>query len=135
MERTIGVLTDVKDLSEWLDGSRVDQARLVPSSGRLRLELELTRACPELSTTARRGFLTRTKTPWVRCHLAFNQVTEASVQHLTEPRPGETSLLSCEAVAGGYQLVVTAPDGLQLVLKLEQLDGHFVDTGTPIASP
>ena len=135
MKRTIAVVNDMKDLSELLNGARVEQASLVPSGGRLRLEMELTRACPELQTAVRRGLLTRTKTPWVKSRLTLNQIKDASVQRLTETPPGETPLLSCEAIPGGYTLVVTSPDGLRLSLALEQLIGQFADVGSPIESP
>ena len=135
MERTISVLNDVKDLSELLEGASVDQARLAPSSGRLQLELDLTRACPELETVVRRGFSTRTKTPWVKSRLTLSQVKGASVQHLTDVSPTQSPLLSCEAIPGGYALVVTGHDGLRLSLTLEQLNGQFADVGKPVESP
>ena len=135
MEQRISVVSDVKNLSELLNGASVDQARLVPSGGRLRLELELTRACPELATVVRRGLLTRTKTPWVKSRLVLDQIKDAAVQRLVDTPPDQTPLLSCEAIPGGYQLVVTAPDGLHLQLTLEQLDGQFADVGKPIESP
>jgi hypothetical protein len=135
MEREIHVLSDVKDLSELIDGASVDQARLIPSGRRLSLEMSLTRACPELQTVVRRGLLTRTKTPWVKSRLTLNQITEASVQRLIDTPAESASLLSCEAIQGGYTLVVTSPDGLRLSLTLEQLDGRFMDVGAPIDSP
>ena len=133
MERTLKVLTDVKDLGELLDGANIDQARLVPSGGRLRLELELTRACPELQTVVRRAFGTRTKMPWVKSHLVFDHVQNAAIQRLTDTPPGQTSVLSCEAIPGGYTLTVTSPDDLRLVLTLPQLVGQFADVGQPLA--
>ena len=135
MEQAIALVSDVKNLSELLDGASVDQTRLVPIGGRLRLEIELTRACPELQTVVRRGFLTRTKTPWVKGCLTLNQVTDAAVRHVADASPGQAPLLTCEAIPGGYRLVVTAPDGLQLQLTLEQLNGQFADVGKPIESP
>ena len=135
MEQAISVVSDVKNLGELLDGASVDQARLIPRGGRLRLEMELTRACPELQTAVRRSFLTRTKTPWVKSRLALDQIKEAAVQRLVDAPPDQVPLLSCEAIPGGYQLVVTAPDGLRLQLSLEQLDGQFTDVGQPMGSP
>ena len=135
MERAISVLSDVKDLSELLEGASVDQARLTPSGGRLKLEMELTRACPELQTVMRRGVITRTKTPWVKSCLTLSQIKDASVRRLTDAPPGETPLLSCEAIPGGYTLVVMSHDGLRVSLTLEQLNGQFADVGNPIESP
>ena len=135
MEQLITVVSDVKNLSELLEGSSIDEARLTPSGGRLRLDLELTRACLELQPVARRGFMTRTKTPWVKSRLTMSPILDASVRRLADSPTVHTPLLSCEAIPGGYRLVVTAPDGLQLHLTLEQLDGHFADVGKPIESP
>lgn len=132
MERAIAVLTDVKDLSELLHGAGVDQARLVPSSGGLRLELGVTRAMPEQATVVRRGFLSRTKTPWTKSRLVLERIREASVQRVAEIPSPDVPLLACEAIPGGYSLVLTAPDGLQLALTLEQLQGHFSDVGSPM---
>ncbi len=134
MERTIAVLSDVKDLSELLNGASIDHARLVPSGGRLRLEMELTRACSELQPAIHRGFMGRTKTPFVKSRLSLGQIKDAAVQRLTDAPPAQASLLSCEAVSGGYTLVVTSPDGLRLSLNLEQLNGQFADLGQPITS-
>ena len=127
MERTIAVVNDVKDLSELLSGARVEQARLVPSGGRLRLEMELTRIYSELQTVERHGLLTRTKTPRFKSRLVLSQIKDAAVQRLTDAPPGETPLLSCEAIPGGYTLVVASSDWLRLLLTLEQLDGQFAD--------
>ena len=44
MERAITLVTDVKDLSDLLDGAGVDEARLVSVGGRMQLGLHLTRA-------------------------------------------------------------------------------------------
>ena len=135
MDRTIRVISDVKDLSELLDGASVDHARLVPSGARLRLEVELTRACAELQTVARRGWFTKTKTPWVKSRLSFAHIKDASIQRVEETPVQQVPLLSCEAIAGGYTLVMTSPDGLRLTVVLEQLDGQFADFGQPITSP
>ncbi|MBI3010993.1 MAG: hypothetical protein HYY58_00670 [Candidatus Omnitrophica bacterium] len=135
MEKAIAVLTDVKDLSEVLDGASVDRVCLIPSGGRLRLEMELTRACPELNTVVRRGFLTKTKTPWVKGRLSLGQIKDASVERMAETPADQPPLLLCETVPGGYTLVVTSPDGLRLSLTLEQLEGQFADIGRPVDSP
>jgi len=135
MERAITVLSDVNALSELLDGARVDRARLVPSAGKLRLELEVTRACPELQTVERRGLMRRRRIPWVTSRLRLDQVKDAAVQRLDGLPPGQTPLLSCEAIPGGYRFVVTTADGLRLQAVLETLSGQFADTGAPSASP
>lgn len=134
MERTIAVLTDLKDLGELLDGASVDQATLVPSGGRLRLELALTRAMPEQATVVRRGLISRTKTPWTKSRLTLERIFDASVQRLADTPTAEVPLLACEAIPGGYSLTITAPDGLQLALRLEQLTGQFLDIGSPLES-
>ncbi len=135
MEHTIAVVSDVKNLSELLGGASVDAARLMPSSGGLRLEMDLTRACSELQPAVRRGFMTRTKTPWTKSRLVLEAIADATIAH-AEDRPAEqTPLLSCEAVPGGYMLTVHSPDGLRLRLRLEQLTGRFADTALPNEAP
>ena len=135
MERAITVLSDIKDLSELLDGARIDQVRLVPDGGRLRVEMELTRACPELKTTVRVGLRRRVKVPWVKSRLSLAHIKDASVQRLEDGPADQTPLLSCEAVSGGYACDVTGLDGLQLSLSLEQLSGEFADTSSPADAP
>jgi len=135
MERAVAVLTDVKDLAELLNGSSVDQARIGTSGGRLTLDMELTRAMPEQQRVVRYGLFKRIKTPWVKSRLTLNQITEVAIQRLADQPPNPVPLFSCEAVPGGYELIVTAPDGLRLQCKLEQLSGTFIDVGSPIDSP
>ena len=135
MEQIIAVVSDVKNISELLEGASVDAARLVPSGGRLRLEMDLTRACPELQTRVRRGFVTRTKTPWTKSRLVLEEVAEASMTHADDRPAEQIPLLSCDAVPGGYTLTVHSPDGLRLQLRLEQLTGRFVDTASPGEAP
>lgn len=135
MERAIGVVTDVKDLGELLSGAMVDQARLSPSAGRLRLELELTRAMPERTTVVRRGLFSRATTPWIKSRLVLEQIQQVGIQRLTETSVEQSPLLVCDAVPGGYTLTVTSPDGLRLSVSLEQLSGRFSDVGQPIESP
>ena len=135
MERSIAVVTDVKDLSDLLSGARVDQAQLVPSAGRLQLVVDLTRAMLEQQHVVRRGLIKRLKTPWTKCQLTLNEVTAVTVKRVTDTAPDQTPLLSCDAVKGGYQVTVQAPDGLQFVLGLERLAGTFSDVGSPIDSP
>lgn len=134
MERAIAVLNDIKDLSEMLDGARIDQARVTSSGGHLRFELELTRAMVEEAPAAHRGFFTRAKTPWVKSRLSLDQVQDVAVQPLSDRSPQQVPLLNCEAIPGGYRLVVTAPDGLQLSLTLGQLTGRFQDVSGPLTS-
>jgi hypothetical protein len=135
MQRDIKVLTDVKDLSELLSGARIERVRLLPSGGGMQLSAELTRAMPERQTVIRQGLFRRLKTPWTACELELFRVTSVAVKHLTDLAPDQTPVIACEAVPGGYQFTVQAPDGLQLVLNLDQLDGSFADIGAPIASP
>ena len=132
MERAVNVLGDIKDLSEMLQGASLDQARLVPGGGGLRLELELTRACAELQPAGRRGFRLRPRVPWVKSRLVLNGISDAAVQRVDDGSPAQTSLLVCDAVTGGYTLSVTSHDGLRLVLTLDRLSGDFRDVGKPI---
>lgn len=135
MQRTIQVLSDVKDLSELLRGARVEQADLAPSGGQLALALALTRAMAEQRTTVRQGFVQRVKTPWTKCALRLGAVTGASVKRMEDRIPDDAPLFSAEAIPGGYELTVQAADGLRLVVKLDRLDGSFADVGSPIVSP
>lgn len=135
MERTLSVLSDVKSLSEFLEGASLERAHLLPGMGHMSLELELTRACPELATVVRRGFIARTKTPWVKSRLTLRRITDVAVQRIADATTAPKPLLACESVPGGYRAVVTSPDGLELTVALEQLDGQFVDVGTPVESP
>ena len=135
MQRTITVVSDVKDLAELLSGASVEQARLVPSAGRLQLVVDLTRAMLERQHVVRRGLIKRLNTPWTKCQLTLHEVTAVTVKRVTDTAPDQTPLLSCEAVKGGYQLTVQAPDGLQFVLGLERLTGTFSDVGNPIETP
>ena len=135
MERAITLVTDVKDLSDLLDGAGVDEARLVSVGGRMQLGLHLTRAMIERQQVVRAGFLKKMKTPWTKCDLTLKGITTIAIKRVTDAPPDQTPLLSCDAVKGGYQLIVQGPDGLQFVLGLEQLDGTFVDIGSPIEAP
>jgi hypothetical protein len=135
MQRTISVVSDVKDLSEVLNGASVDQARFVSSGGRLRLEMELTRAMVERQQVIRQGWFKRFRTPWIKSRLVLEQIQDVAVQHLSDQPPEQLPLLACDAIAGGYQFVVTSPEGLRLQLTLEQLQGQFEDIGSPIESP
>jgi len=54
---------------------------------------------------------------------------------MSDQPPVEVPLLACEAVPGGYQVTLRASDTLQVAFSLEQLDGTFVDVGTPIEAP
>lgn len=135
MEQTIAVVSDVKNVSELLEGASVDGARLVPAGGRLRLEMDLTRACPELQTVVRKGFMTRTKTPWTKSRLTLEAIKDVAIQRAADVPSTQAPLLSCDAVPGGYSLTVTAHDGLRLQLTLEQLTGRFMDVGQPVEAP
>ena len=135
MQRNITLVTDVKDLSEFLNGASIEQARVVSSGGRLRLEVELTRAMVEEQRVVHQGLFKRMKTPWIKGRLTLHQIQDVTVQCVSDLPPDQAPLLSCDAVPGGYQLVVSAPDGLRLQLTLEQLSGQFEDLGAPIESP
>ncbi len=135
MDRAITLMTDVKDLGELLAGARVEQAKMVQAGGRLQLLVELVRAMPERQHVIRRGLFQRAKTPWTKCQLTLTGVQSLTVKRLEDLGPDQTPLLVCEAVSGGYQLTIQAPDGLQLVLGLERLEGAFADVGSPIESP
>ena len=134
MERKVTVLSDIKDLGELLGGSRVEQARLLPSNGALQLVLDFTRAMPERASAVRQGFVKKVRTPFTKCQLTLGKVRQAAVKRVDDPA-SEQPLLSCDAITGGYQLTVQTPDGLQLVLQLEQLTGAFADVGEPIETP
>ncbi len=127
MERTISVLSDVKDLGELLAGACIEQARCVPSGARLRLEIELTRPCRERPT--------KPPIPWVKSRLQIGQIKESSVQRVSEQVRGQTPWLSCDAIPGGYHLMITSADGLRFVLTLEQLNGQFADVGQSVSGP
>lgn len=135
MQRDIKVLTDVKDLSELLSGASVDRVRLSPGGAGMQMMAELTRAMPERQVVVKHGFFRRAKTPWTTCELKLSHITSVNVKHLTDVAPDQTPVMACEAVPGGYELTVQAPDGLQLILSLDQLDGSFADVGSPIESP
>ena len=130
MERRIQVLGDLKDLSDILSGASVDQTRLLPAQGRLRLEMELTRACIESPIEQTGLFGVRKKIPWVKSSLTLNGITGVSLTKV--PETGQAPLLVCDSVSGGYTVALTAPDGLRLSLSLEQLDGLFSDIGKPV---
>ena len=135
MERTIGLLTDVKDLSDLLQGARLDQVQVTPMGGILQLAVGLTRAMLEQQQVVRSGFLRRLKTPWTKCELRFARVKVLTITRVTDQAPDHAPLLACDAISGGYQLTVQAPDGLQLTLGMDQLDGRFADLGNPIENP
>lgn len=135
MERAVAVVSDVKDVGELLNGASVEQAQLVPSDGQLTLILELTRALLERQEVVRRGPFRRLKTPWTKCELRLRHIRSVTVRRLTDQAPNHAPLVSCEAVSGGYEVTVQAPDGLQFVLSADRLDGAFTDVGTPIETP
>ena len=135
MNKQLTVLSDVKDLAELLDGAGVEQAKLVPAGGRLELVIEGTRAMVEQPPVARSGWFTRAKTPWTKYRLTLTRITSVTVTRVEHAPADHAPLFACDAVPGGYQLTVQAPDGLQLVAGLEQLDGAFADAGSVIQVP
>lgn len=135
MHKQLSVLSDVKDLAELLDGAGVEQAKLVPAGGRLELVLEGTRAMVEQPPVARGGLFQRAKTPWTKYRLTLTRITGVTVTRAEPTSADHAPLLACDAVPGGYELTVQAPDGLRLVVGLEQLDGTVVDVGSVIQVP
>lgn len=134
MERTIKFLTDVKDLAELLSGARIDQANLQSSGHYSELSLELTRAMLERQPE-KRGLFRRPRVPWTKSRLILRQITGTTVTPPTDVAPNEMPVVSAEAAQGGYQVVVKTPEGMQMVMTAEQLDGTFADVGAPIESP
>ena len=135
MKRTISSSGDVQGLGELLNGASVDRSRFALDGGALCLELELTRACLELKTSVRRGFVTRTRVPWMKSRLTLEQVTAVVVLRVSDALPQEQPVLLCEPAAVGYRVIVTNHDGLQLHLTMTQLAGIFEDIGKPIDPP
>ena len=135
IERTIGVVSDIHDIGELLEGATLDEARCEPRAGRMELVLELTRAMRERQVTVRQGLRRRIKTPWTKCRLTLSGINRVAVKRLTDLAPDQTPLVSCDAVPGGYQVLVRDADGLQLVLGMATLQGQFSDVGSPIESP
>ena len=135
MERSLAVVSDVKDLSELLNGASVEHAELVPSGGTMHLVLALTRAMVERQEVVRRGPFRRLKTPWTKCQLRLSHIQAITVRRLADQAPDHAPLMACDAVPGGYQVTVQAPDGLQLVLRIDRLEGAFTDVGSPITAP
>jgi len=120
MEQTIAVISDVKNLSERLAGATLGTAQLLFSGGRLHMELDLLRPAPQAVRGRGAGLS-------VKSRLTLERITAASVQHVSTV-PTEQPLLSCEAVPGGYQVVVATPDGLRLELTVEQLSGRLTSS-------
>lgn len=131
MERTITVLSDLKDLGELLQGAAIDQAMLTPSDGRVRLVMEGTRAMVEQPPVERGSLFKRPKTPWTKFRLTLDHITHATMSR-AEQAADQSPLLACDAVAGGYRLTVRTPDGLQLVLAMDWLQGGCADAGSVI---
>jgi len=132
MERTITVLTDLKDLSELLHGATLQATRGVPAGGALQLIFEFTRELVEHQPTEHRGWRHRVNIPRTPCELRLSRITTVTVRRSSERSSASLPLLSCDAVPGGYQLTVQAPDGLQVVVGMTQLDGTFADLGTSV---
>ena len=134
MERTITVLTDINDLTQLLQGARIEQANLQSRGGQSELSLELTRAMIE-RPPEQHGLFKRSKVPWTKSRLTLRQITAATVTPPTDLPANEMPVVSAEAAVGGYQVTVKTPEGMQMVLTADQLDGLFADVGTPIESP
>ena len=134
MERRIQVLTDLDDIAELIQGARIEQANLQSKGSHSELSLELTRAMIEREPE-KRGLFRRSKVPWTKSRLTLRHITGATVTPPTDVPANEMPVVSAESVAGGYQVIVKTPEGMQMVLTAEQLDGMFADVGAPIESP
>ena len=134
MERAITVLTDVNDLEQLLQGARIEQANLRTVGGRSELSLELTRAMME-RVPEKRGLFRRSKVPWTKSRLTLRQITATTVIPPTDVPATEMPVVSAQAAVGGYRVIVKTPEGMQMVLTADQLDGTFADIGAPIESP
>ena len=134
MERTITVLTDINDLAQLLQGARIEQANLQSRGGQSELSLELTRAMIECKPE-KRGLFQRLRVPWTKSRLTLRHITAAAVTPPTDVPLNELPLVSAESAKGGYQVIVKTPEGMQMVLTADQLDGAFADIGAPIESP
>lgn len=135
MERTLQVVTDIQDLSDLLAGASVDQIRLAAAGGRMEVVVELTRALLEQQAVARRGLFRRLRTPWTKCELRIAGVVSAAVTHVMDARADHAPVVRCDAVGQGYRLAIQAPDGLQVVVTAERLQGTFADVGRVIETP
>ncbi len=134
MERTVTVVTDVKDVSDFLNGACLEQIQVAPLGGTLQFTAELTRAMMERQTVVRQGWRRKVKTPWTKCQLVLRGVRDATVCQPSD-HSSDTPLLCCDAIKGGYRMTIQVPQGLQLVLNLEHLDGEFSDVGSPTEAP
>ena len=134
MERKIQVLTDIDDLAELIQGARIEQANLHASGPYSELSLELTRAMVECPPE-KRGLFQRLRVPWTKSRLTLRHITAATVTPPTDVPLNELPVVSAESAAGGYQVIVKTPEGMQMILTADQLDGLFADVGTPIESP
>lgn len=132
MERAIQVLGDIKDLSELLQGASIDKMRLQASGERLKLDLELTRACLE-GTPAGSAKPFGRKIPWVKSRLTLSDIRDAAFEY-AQSGSSQVSLLACDSIEKGYTLSVTSQEGLRLVMSLDTLRGAFEDVGEPVAA-
>jgi hypothetical protein len=132
MDRMMTTLSDVKDLGELLQGAGIDQAALTPSDGRVQLVIEGTRAMVEQPVLERAGMFKRPKMPWTKFRLTLGHITNVAITRAEQGAGDQAPLLACDAVAGGYQLTVRTPDGLQLILAADRLQGAFADAGAVI---
>jgi hypothetical protein len=83
----------------------------------------------------KRGLFRRIQTPWTVCELTLSRIQSVTVKRLSDLAPDQTPIIACEALPGGYQFTLQAPDGLQLTVGLDQLDGSFADVGSPVEHP
>ncbi|GEM_PF-3327858 len=135
MERTLQVVTDVQDLADLLQGASVDRVHLAAAGGQMEVVVALTRALLERQEVVQRGLFRRLRTPWTKCELRVSRVASATVAHVTEAQVDHAPVVHCEAVGQGYRLAIQAPDGLQVVVTADQLQGTFADVGHIIETP
>jgi len=136
MERVLAVVSDIKNLSELLAGARIEEAVLACVGGRMQLTLEVTRAVVEQQRVVRQGFRHRLDTPWAKSRVVINGIRTVTQRPApVEGSAADLSLLSCDAVAGGYHLTIQDPAGWQFVLEVEQLTGSCTDVGEVIHAP
>lgn len=135
MERNISQLTDLESLSEFLNGASIEQTRFVPHDKALQCHIELIRACPEMKSQKRSGFLTRSKVPWVKSRLTLNGIQEISVERVEQLSIEAEPLIVCTENSENIRLVVNNPDGLRLNLTLPSVNGKFEDIGELVENP
>jgi hypothetical protein len=131
MERQIAVLSDIKDVTELLNGARIDRTRVVSGASQTQVIVDLTRAMVERPAVVQPGLFRRSKTLFTKSQLVFS-----AVRSVTNAPPAEGlfegAIMNCEPVKGGYQLTLRGEGQATLVVLVDRLDGVFQDVGQPI---